>query len=216
MEKLSKRHRKDELLGISSDLRTLLDNEYLHKQDNLSAQNPKLLVAFSGTSAVGKSTLSKRIEEELNGLVIENDGVKRCLIEHRPELSQRERGKVTWEYTMDLFRRLPEVTPNGLIVRDAVIDWYFDRIFPIFEASGYKIFIVKFDVSKDKNVDLLKSRGDTETQSLENLLDVLPEQHIHMTRFAESYKPDITLTDDNLYDHKAVVEKLRKTLNELK
>lgn len=103
----------------------------------------------------------------------------------------------------------------GAVVRDGVIDWYFDRILPVFEQQGYQIFIIGYDVSKERRIELINKRGDKQTISTGRLVNLIEEQNVHIARFREQYTPDIVLTDDNMFDYAPVVAKLREKLTAL-
>ncbi|MFZ1812001.1 MAG: AAA family ATPase [Candidatus Saccharimonadales bacterium] len=217
MRKLSPRYRNDPDVGIDPAIETFLDENYFAHLPNLHVENPKLLVVFAGGSAVGKSTLARKIAEELHGLRLENDGIKRVLLEKYPELKGTdELHHITWQYSMSLYRRLDALTHNGLIIRDGIITWYFDRILPIFESAGYEQFTIAYDLSEEKMRELIRARGDTPTTSEERLYTLIPDQQIHLKRYLEHYQPDITLHDNNVFDHDLVLEKIDKKLAELK
>ncbi len=215
MKKLSTYYRTDTSTGLDPEIKQYLDNEYLRKLKNIDASNPNLLVVYSGGSAVGKSSLSARIGDELDGLVIENDAVKRHILLHMPGIERDSLSPLTWRYTMDLYSRLHEVTRNGLIVRDGIIDWYFDRILPVFERAGYQLFIVGYDMSRDKSVELIERRGDTPTTTTDRLYKLLDDQDIHIKRFRAVHRPDILLNDQSVFDHDRVITELRKRLSTL-
>lgn len=215
MQPISPNYRSDAADGLSPEIKKYLDKVYLPTLDNLNRTNPKLLVAFSGGNAVGKSTISQKISEELGGIVLENDAVKLLLLKLNPEFERAELNKMTWQYTMDFYTRLEDITANGLIVRDGVIDWYYDRILPAFEKAGYDLFIVGFDVSRKKTIDLIKNRGDTPTVKEDRFYAIMDGHEIHIKRFRALYKPDITLTDENIFDQKLVLDALEQRLTEL-
>lgn len=175
-----------------------------------------MLVVFAGGNAVGKSTLSARLMSELHGIRLENDGVKRAILKHRPELAMTDQlHRMTWQYTMDLYKRLDTLTQNGLVIRDGVIQWYFDRILPIFVERGYKIFIIGYDLSDDKMRELIHARGNTNTSTEERFYQLIPDQKIHLKRFFEHYQADIMLHDDTVFDHNTVVSGVRNALLEI-
>lgn len=215
MNQVSKHYRNDDHRGLDQKIRKYLDKHYLRNLKNIDRPNPKLLVVFSGGNAMGKTTISQLISDRFGGLVIENDHIKRQLIKLEPDMTRDELNQKTWQYSMDLYKRLDKLTRNGLIVRDGVIDWYYDRILPIFENSGYTLFIVGFDLSKTKSIELIKKRGDTPTVKEERFYQLLDGHKIHTKRFREAYKPDIMLTDSNVFDHKLIMEKLESKLKEL-
>lgn len=209
MTKLSPHHRNDSIDGLSPELQEYLDKAYFQKLPNLTHKSPRVLVVFSAGNAMGKSTLAQKIGRELNGLVLENDGVKRALLAKLPNISKDDLNICTWRYTMNLYKRLGALTPNGLIVRDGVIDWYFEQILPIFERQGYKLFIVGYDITAPKRISLIQARGDTPTTKATRLISLLQDHDTHIARFREHYEPAITLTDETIFDHDAVTAKLR-------
>lgn len=212
--KLSPRYRQDSSEGIDPKIREFLDKEYLQKLNNLEVSNPKLLVVFAGGNAVGKSTLSGKICRELGGLWLENDAVKRTLLQNRPELAMTdELHQLTWQYTMDLYARLDSLTQNGLVVRDGIITWYYDRILPVFQKRGYELFVVGYDLSEEKSRELIEQRGDTPTTIKQRLLDLREDQRIHLERFFKYNKADILLDDETVFDHDKVVSAIRQKLN---
>lgn len=215
MPKLSPNYRNDSTSGLSPKLKAYLDAHFLQELQNLHTPNPKLLVVFSGGNGVGKSALAAKIGKELHGLILENDEIKLRLIDFDPALTRDERNVLTWQYSMDLYERLGTITPNGLIVRDGIIHWYYDRILPVFERQGYSIFIVGYDVSKEKSIELIKNRGDKPTVSTARLIELLDDHEINMARFLKVYTPDIILSDDTLFNHDAVINAVRGRLAEI-
>lgn len=210
MSKLSPAYREDHAEGIDPRLRKHLDESYFQKLPHVTGLNPRLLVVFAGGNGVGKSTLAIKIGDELAGLVLENDAIKRQLLALLPTIAGEKLNTITWQYTMDLYKRLPEITNNGLIVRDGVIHWYFDRILPIFEKQGYELFVVRYEISDELSRQLIADRGDKETVSASRLQELLIDQKIHLKRFKEAVRTDIVLTDETLFDHDRVVTALRQ------
>ena len=197
---------------LTDDLREYLDTAYLAKLPHLAVAHPKLAVVFSGGNAVGKSTMSRAIQERFHGLVIENDGIKRTILKREPDFVWEKLNPVTWAYTTELYRRLGSISPNGLLVRDGVVDWYYDRIFPILKESGYELFIIEYDLSHEKQVALIEARGDTETFTAERALEILGDHAVHQKEFRSRHKADVVLTDDTVFDTDLVLEKLEKRL----
>ena len=215
MKKLSPAYRDDSYEGLSLDVKMYLDKHFLNKLKNRTVINPKLLVVFSGGNAVGKSTLSQKIASELLGVIIENDAVKAQLLNLKPNIDHDTLQLLTWQYTMNLYMRIGKEIKNGLIVRDGVIDWYYDRILPLFEKQGYTLFIIGYSLSKQKNIELIQSRGDKQTVSTERLITLLEDHAIHQRRFREIYQPDIVLNDTTVFDHQLVINTLRQKLESL-
>lgn len=214
--KISPHYRNDSSEGLDVGLRDYLDKEYFHKLEYLNEENPKLLVVFAGGNAIGKSTLSKKIAEELHGVRLENDGVKRVILQKRPELKMTdELHQLTWKYTMSLYERLGEMTSNGLVIRDGIITWYYDRILPVFLESGYQLFVIGYDLSEGRSRELIEQRGDTATTTVQRLLSQREDHKIHLARFLKEYDADIMLNDETVFDHDRVVDAIRQRLEQM-
>jgi len=215
MQMLSPTYRNDETEGLPEDVKTYLDEHFLKKLDNLNVFHPRMLVVFSGGNALGKTMLSQKIGQELGGLVLENDRIKMMLTEYDPAIDRETCNVLTWRYSTDLYKRLEEVTPNGLVVRDGVIDWYYDRILPKFEEKGYDLFVIAYEVSKEKRIELIRKRGDKTTVSAKRLIEMMDEHDLHSTRFRRAYMPDVVLRDENLFEHDKVIAKIQARLLQL-
>ena len=215
MKQLSKHYRHDDS-GDSIDPQIVhyLDEYYVQHLKNIHETNPKLLVVFSGGNAMGKTTVARKIEAKFKGVVLENDEIRRHLLSLMPDIAREELSKLIWLYTIDLYRRLGTITSNGLIVRDGVIDWYFDRILPIFEQANYPLFIISFDITREKAIELIKKRGNTLTAKEERLYQLLDDHEVHQKRFRQQYTPDVILTDDNVFNQDLVLDKLAQRLKD--
>jgi predicted kinase len=200
-----------------ADINSYLDTHYLRSLSNLTVAHPKLLIVFSGGNGVGKSSLSAKIQAELQALVLENDAIRTALLEYKPELDKDRQllGKLVWEYTQELYPRLESVTTNGLVVRDAVIDWYFDKILPVFKQNKYEIFIVRFELSREKQLELLRKRGGKAWIPLDVLEGMLDSHDAYSKRFLSMHTPDVVITDKTVFDYEPVIEALRKKLSQL-
>lgn len=213
---LTAHYENDNLESLDEDLKRYLDQQYFNLLPYRYIANPKLLVVFSGGNAVGKSTLSRKIQTTCKGLVLENDAIKEHIIKVKPEFSRRDANRTTWQYSMYLYAHLEKFTTNGLIVRDGVIDWYYDRILPIFIMNGYELFIVGYELTYEQSVALIKSRGDTKTVTEERLYPLIEEHALHISRFRSVHTPDIILNHKNLFNHELVITKLQERLQSLK
>lgn len=113
MKQLSPFYRNDDPEGIDEQIKEYLDKNYLQYLKNLDKSNPKLLVVFSGGNAMGKSTISNKIMEKFNAIVLENDEIKRHIHKFRPDLDRVRLNQATWQYSMGLYKRINNITSNG-------------------------------------------------------------------------------------------------------
>lgn len=202
---------------LDPEMREYLDAEYFRTLENLDVRNPKLLVVFAGGNGVGKSTLAEKIARELRGLWIENDAMRRAIMRKRREsMWSPELGRLLWNYAVDLFARLETLTPNGLIVRDAVVMGSYEKVLPWFLARGYELFVVGYDLSDDKMRELIVARGDTEIITVDGQLNLMEANRKNRERFFAEYAADIVLTDETVFDHDVVVEVIRGKLKRMR
>jgi predicted kinase len=212
MPELSPHYRNDDPRIVDPATKAYLDEHYLGNLKNLDVPNPKLLVVFSGGNAVGKSTLAAKIQERFGAVVLENDELKRWIKQVEPDIDRDKLNPLVWQYTMQLYEKLGSLSKNGLIVRDGVIDWYYDRILPVFLNQGYELFIIAFDLSDEKLHELIKARGDTPTLLESRAYELLEDHEIHQKRFRALYAADVTYTDDTLFDSDLVLNALAERL----
>ncbi len=214
--KLSPHYRLDSTDGVDIDLRAKLDEIYLKKLENLHVSNPKICIVFSAGAATGKSTVAQKIAAKYNGLLLENDAIKRAILEFQPDMHDKDRlNLLAWQYSMDLYRRLDSLTQNGLVIRDGVIDWYYDRILPIFQEKGYRLFIIAIRLSTEKNRKIILERGGTPTARAERLIELLDDQAIHQARFGAEFAPNVILEDDTVFDHHIVMDAFGEFMKEV-
>ncbi len=197
------------------ELTHYLDNVFFETLPNLNVKNRKLLVVFSGGNGVGKSSLAKRLRAEFQGLLLENDAVRELLVQYEPKLRDNRElmGNILWEYMQGLYAQLPNRTTNGLVIRDAVIDWSFEKILPIFEAQGYELFVVRFELSREKRREMLQRRGGKAWISVELLEGQFANHEEHARRFLAAYTPGIILRDETVFDYDSVVNAVRQRLD---
>lgn len=208
----SKIYKDDGVITIPNALRQYLDAHFLPQLPNINVAHPKLLVVFSGGNAMGKSAISARLARDLQALVLENDSTRRAILQYDPHMDRDELNRYFWQYMLDLYANLSTLTPNGLVVRDGVIDWYHDKVLPLFKQQGYTIFVIAFELSREKRVELVKQRGDTPVNTVDNFLKMIDDHMYYEKQFRNQYTPDIILDDTNLFDHGYVVAEVQKVL----
>jgi len=202
--------------GLSQDIIDSLDESYWETLDHIDCENQKkVLICFSGASGVGKSSLAEVLSAELSAIRIENDGIKEVLLElYNLESVDEEYRRYVWQYSMHLYRSIDKRTPNGVIVRDGMIDYYHDQIFPIFEEKGYQIIIIGFDLSHDFIESKIKERGDKEWVSAEKLVEILPMQIEMIAKFREMHEPNYLVTEENWGQWKQIAQDMSVDLSQ--
>ncbi len=200
---------------LPDDIRDYLDKNYFEKLPRVRNRNPKLLISFTGGSGVGKSTLSHKIGEDLGALVLETDEIRSIILKRFPNASKEIRDNILRSYGTSMYQRINELTPNGLIVRDGLVDLHHGHLLPLFKDQGFPLFIIGYDISRQKKEKLIRDLGDKDTVTAEALIGIIDEQNTRAKDFQAVYTPDILLHDDDMFDHDKVINAVKKKLESL-
>ena len=79
----------------------------------------------------------------------------------------------------------------------------------------FEPFALAFDIPREKRVELVKARGDTEVAKVSGLLAMLDDHLVYEQKFRALHNPDLVITADNLYDHDRVVRAVQERLEQL-
>jgi hypothetical protein len=77
------------------------------------------------------------------------------------------------------------------------------------------LFIVRFELSREKRIELLKARGGKQWISLENFIEMMDLHDMHAARFLSQYTPDVVLTDETVFQYQNVAKALTKKLQSI-
>lgn len=130
-----------------------------HRQTllHLEETHPKLLILFSGTPGMGKTSVAKALEDHLHAVRLSTDEIRLLL---------KERGlspKDAYSYLQWCLRKLSVSSPNQLIILDCSIDRTYESCAKFAQEYGYKTFLIRMQMERKVVEERILSRGiDTE------------------------------------------------------
>lgn len=145
---------------------------------HLDAAHPRLLILFSGTPGMGKTTLSHFIEDQLQAIRLSSDESRQFLrdaYQNAPEkYYDREIGLQA--YIQYCLFRLDSHSSNHLIVMDLSIDRTYKKIFKLANALGYETYVIRLTCPRKTLEQRLKNR-EQEASFYLNRLDQWLQDH---------------------------------------
>ncbi len=142
---------------------------YIHQQklNNLKKSNRPMLICFSGTPGMGKTTISEKLESHYSALVISSDQNRSLIKKHSSEKKKYSKEDDS-DYFYFLINNLPKT--NGMIVLDMSIDRTYKELLPWASKNKLPVFIIQLELSKDEAINRIKSRNrPSDPNSLKNI-----------------------------------------------
>lgn len=182
----------------STDPSSLTLNErvfekHTQKLSHLHKKNPKLLILFSGTPGMGKTFISKKLEDHFHGIRVSSDEVREIL---REDKIRDE--KIVNDYLLWSLKKLSQVSPNHLIILDRSIDRPYETYLQFANSFGYEVFLIRLQVDRKKVEDRIHERN----TSVKILLKRLNDRWNEYLLSAQNYPADY-LFDNNGEDIEA-------------
>lgn len=135
-------------------------NEHVATLKNLSTANSPKFVLFSGAPGMGKTTLAKRIEDELHALRISTDEIRTILKKYGMNADAKIAGtQMTYlsGYLVNLAYWIEKNSPNKLWVIDASMDKNYDEMVNFAKLKKAPTFLVRLVTSKETALARLKT-----------------------------------------------------------
>lgn len=146
---------------------------------DLSKSNPKMMIMFSGTPGMGKTTLAKALEQHFQALRISSDETRDLLKKNNLDL------KLAHDYVSWCLQKLSKESSNHLIILDCSIDRAFDSYVKKFaDQANYGVFIIRMIVDRNIVEKRIKSRG----KSVEMLLKGANQSWQDYEYFGQTHK----------------------------
>jgi len=152
----------------------------------LDEVNKPAIILFSGTQAMGKSFLARKIEDEFRGLRISNNVIRSYMVEFGLEVTRENVSK----YSEYFFSKIGKYTKNSLIILDSSVCRKYEKIKKMFASKGIKeSFLIRIDLDYEEARRRLHERNDASM--------VLPyfDNYIQQHReFGQKHANDIDVT----------------------
>lgn len=147
----------------------------------LEKSNPTLLVMFSGTPGMGKTTVAKKLEERFQGLRINADDVRIILRKYHLRDEKLVNSYLVW--CMD---KLLKISPNHLIILDRSVDRKYDTCVGLAKKYNCETFLIRMQVERGVVEERIRLRG----VDVENLLRDAPIYWSSYELFGKTYAAD--------------------------
>lgn len=161
--------------------------EHIGQLEHLAIEHPPLLVLFSGTPGMGKSTIATRIAQELKAIKIVIDDVRELWKKHGIAVtgSAHDKRMFTINYLEQLIITLAARSPNRFIILDSSVDRSYSSIKTLADQYGFPTVVIRLLLTKDEAIERIKQR------------EVVPEEYIrHMDGWYQDYQRfDLTRVD---------------------
>jgi dephospho-CoA kinase len=185
-----------------------IHEKYTKKLKNLLVPHKKLMICFSGFSGSGKTYIAKILEERYNCVRIRTDDLREIIIKLSPKISATDKDRIIYKYLEELFENWK--FKNKLLILDRGIDRKHKKTFSIFKKQGYKIFIIRLNVSKKTAFKRAFERNKGPDQHFINEINRWIKE---WKDFGKNVKSDIIIKNEGKLDLKPLFKKLDKLVN---
>jgi len=170
--------------------------------------NKRLIICFSGISGSGKTSLAKILEKRYKGVRVNSHRVGKIIreliilgfIKKKSDAKKLQDDYQLWLIGNSQFR-------NCLIILDRGIDRKYEEVFRIAGKRGYKVFIIRLNVSEKtlRKRILIKNK-----ENAENYFKSFDRWKREFREFGKKIKSDIILENEEKPDLKLLFRRLDK------
>ena len=176
-----------------SNLKNLIYTEVFTKHilniNHLEKENNAIIILFSGTPGMGKTTISKILEENLSGIRICSDEVRRIFLDMHldpGEIPKDNNLNNIEEYLIYLFHVLDNTSKNHLFILDMSCDRSYNSMKHLAEIYNYPLFVIRLQLPYE------------ETKNRITLREKNPEKYL---KFFDVWYNDYKNFDESKWDY---------------
>lgn len=184
----------------------------LHKEQlkYIDFPNKKLIVTFSGCIGSGKTTLAKHIEEEFKGVRTNHDDIREIINNIINPKTDAEKQQALINYNIYLSNCLSR-EKNGFVILDASTDREYELLKKFAEKYGYKVFVIRMDLSKNTIVNRINKRG----TNIDEILKVFEINYKDFQNSKDKIPANYVITEENNDDIQALFNEIRSFLTNI-
>lgn len=161
--------------------------EHVQLLPYIDESNPKLMVMFLATPGMGKTSISKTMEEHFHALRLSRDEAREILARHGVWSSYCEKDEaIVHRYFTWLLIKLSQCSPNHFFILDCKCNKKYAEYCKFCEEHNFDPFLIRIDVERDIVEARIRSRGKT----VDDLLQDLDGEWRHYEQFGRDHTPD--------------------------
>lgn len=186
--------------------------EHITLLSNLDKVNPPLMILFSATPGMGKTTLATNIQNVFDAVKITVDDARKLLVKHAipvrgdstyKSLPIEEKIECIVNYLDQLIQEIRKTSKNQFFIIDDSVNQWHDKIQRIADKNGMQTFLIRLDVSKAKAIERIKQRE----QDPQGYLDAMDTWYYFYQQF-DAHLVDYVFCNENIFDIKEFDELL--------
>lgn len=154
--------------------------EFAKNLNNLELENPPLIISFSGAPGMGKTSLSKILEEKLKGVRISSDELRNLLKKYNIQIDLKKESHQN--YLFYAMAYLSHLTKNHLIILDKSVDRDYASIADFAKKNHCPFFVIRLQLSKEETKKRLMTK-----ENPDNYLKFLDKWYKDYQNFDSSY-----------------------------
>lgn len=178
--------------------------EHIKLLPNLDKVNPPLMILFSATPGMGKTTLATNIQDVFDAVKITVDDARRLLVKHAitvkddrtyKSLPIEEKIECIVNYLDQLIQEIRKTSKNQFFIIDDSVNQWHDKIKGIAEKNEMQTFLIRLDVSKAKAIERIKQRE----QNPQGYLDAMDRWYYFYEQF-DAHLVDYVFCNEKVFD----------------
>lgn len=134
--------------------------KHLQILKHLDVANPRLLIMFSGTPGMGKTTVAKELEDELQAIRLSTDEARFFLQASGLNTTLAD-AYLDW-----CLQKVTEISSNHLIILDRSVDRTYPGYLKFAKSYGYDTFLVRMQVPRPIVEERIRKRGREDTAAI--------------------------------------------------
>lgn len=174
--------------------------EHVKSIKNLELENSPLIISFSATPGMGKTTLSKILEEKLSAVRISSDEA-RILFKKNGRVLEKEgfvlNARLLEEYFSYLIYRLQDVSKNYLLILDMNLSAFnYKKLIGLTNKFEIPLFLIRLELSKEEAINRISLREMENKESYLKFMDKWYNDYLDFDILKCDYFLDTTLPID--------------------
>ncbi len=190
-------------------LQSKLDHNLVAKLRFKRVTNPRLLISFSAVPGSGKTTIAKQIHQTFRTLYLENDAIRKAILELAPHLNGIEDiNKCLYSYLPHFYERVFELSNRTWVV-DATINSYAYDFFAMAKKYKFQTYVIRIEKSKDLVKRQITERGDRPHATVADYISALPVREMEHQKFAENFESDYVVSEGGAKEISSIIDDIQ-------